>query len=160
MAEAGTSMSWGDRVTPVRAGDLRDFDGVDADSLDESALSVDGDESAGAAHAVPPPLMAAPTPSATAKPPTRPTNADAPNWLAPLISRRPHASANASSQIDSLKRKQRMSLIACASNTLFHRNNAEAGELLDCSESTFATGSILHPHGAAEHMIGPAGNLA
>ena len=121
VAEAGTSASWGDRVTPVRAGDRRDGGGVEADSLDESALSVDGDESAGAAHAVPPPLMATPTPSATAKPPTRPTNADAPNWLAPLISRRRHASANASSQIDSLKRKQRTSLIACASITLFLR---------------------------------------
>ena len=83
VAEAGVSASRGDRVTPVRAGDRRDGGGVEADSLDESALSVDGDESAGAAHAVPPPLMAAPTPSATAKPPTRPTNADAPNWLAP-----------------------------------------------------------------------------
>ena len=95
VAEAGASASWGVRVTPVRAGDRRDFDGVDDDSLEESALSVDGDESAGAAHAVPPPLMAAPTPSATAKPPTRPTNADAPNWLAPLIHWRPYASANA-----------------------------------------------------------------
>jgi hypothetical protein len=98
VAEAGVSASWGNRVTPLRAEDRRDFDGVDADSAEESALSVDGvladsaeesalsvdgDESAGAAHAVPPPLMAAPTPSATAKPPTRPTNADAPNWLAP-----------------------------------------------------------------------------
>jgi hypothetical protein len=83
VAEAGVSASRGDRVTPVRAGDRRDGGGVDADSLDESALSVDGDESAGAAHAVPPPLMATPTPIATAKPPTRPTNAEAPNCPAP-----------------------------------------------------------------------------
>ena len=42
VAEAGASASWGFRVTPVRAGDRRDFDGVDDDSPEESALSVDG----------------------------------------------------------------------------------------------------------------------
>jgi hypothetical protein len=95
VAEAGASASWGVRVTPVRAGDRRDFDGVDEDSLEESALSADGDESAGAAHAAPTPLMAIPTPKATAKPPTRPTNLDAPNSPTPLIHWRPYASANA-----------------------------------------------------------------
>lgn len=122
VAEAWTSMSRGDRVTPVRARDRRDFGGVDADSLEESALSVDGDESAGAAHAVPPPLMATPTPSTTAKPPTRPTNAEALNCLDPLgRAGNIKCQQTQSSQMDSLKRKLRTSLIACASNTLFHR---------------------------------------
>lgn len=97
MAEAGASASRGDRVTPVRAGDRRDGGGVDADSLEESALSADGDESAGAAQAVPTPLTAIPTPKATAKPPTRHTNADASNF--PDTLRDGLAISNASNRI-------------------------------------------------------------
>ena len=102
----GTSAASVDRGAPPRPGDRRDFDGVDAGSVADSAPSVEADksdESAGEAQAVPAPPMTIPTPKVTAKQPTRPTNADAPNWLAPPISRRPHASANASSQIDRLK---------------------------------------------------------
>ena len=81
--EAGASASRGGRVTPLRACGRRDCDGVDADSVEASALSADEDESAGAAHAVPPPPMNIPTPKITARPPTRPTNAEAPNSPTP-----------------------------------------------------------------------------
>jgi hypothetical protein len=77
-ATAGFSTAPEDRVGRCRCEDWPAFDRADVAPLAESALSAEA-ESAGAAHAAPIPPMATPVPipSATAKPPTRPTNTEA-----------------------------------------------------------------------------------
>ncbi len=97
-SRSGTSAASVDRGAPLRAGDRRGFDGVEAESVTDSEPSAEADESdesVGEAQAVPTPPTTIPTPKATAKPPTRPTTLDAPNSPTPLIHWHPHSSANA-----------------------------------------------------------------
>ena len=90
MANGGAS-DWEGRVRPcsvtvgvrvgfafARAAERRPAERVELDSSFESALPEDAVESAGSAQAVaaPPRPTAAPMPSATASPPTRPTYSD------------------------------------------------------------------------------------
>jgi hypothetical protein len=140
----GTSAASVDRGAPPRPGDRRDFDGVDAGSVADSAPSVEADksdESAGEAQAVPAPPMTIPTPKVTAKQPTRPTNAEAPIAPNPLICRRSQRQQTAVSQTGSSGRN-----LCILANTLAYngicvrKQSASSGEpecFGNCSEYLF-----------------------